>query len=235
MTTGWSGEELARLRMSVGYGGHKKGRPLSPIEVGRTIQRALDRQATLKDCADALQLKGTGHIGRFLRILRLPEDIYHDIVWGVRPDAIGFTVAVEMTSVKEQDDQLAIANAVRANGLTSKEVRQVAQLLRRQTEKDVEWCIASVLAMRNVLVKRYALLGSVSSVCGRKLSQQTQRNRDELLMAALDAIGLRNAEGRLGTKMFTLTGDASFNHEMNKIGKEDIEKKIDQYIRQHVS
>jgi len=35
--------ELGYLRMSVGYGTHKKGRPLSPVEVGKLIQRVKNR------------------------------------------------------------------------------------------------------------------------------------------------------------------------------------------------
>ena len=93
--------ELGRLRMSVGYGTHKKGRPLSPIEVGLYLRRARDAGISLNDCAKEIQLEGTGHIGRFLRILELPQDLQHLINWGSGKDFIGFSSAVELVRTQE--------------------------------------------------------------------------------------------------------------------------------------
>ena len=39
MLAGLSALELGYLRMSAGYGTHKKGRPLSPVEVGKLIRQ----------------------------------------------------------------------------------------------------------------------------------------------------------------------------------------------------
>ena len=82
MLAGLTALELGRLRMSVGYGTHKKGRPLSPVEVGSLLQKARAEGVSLEECARAIQLDGTGHIGRFLRILDLPNHIQHLIDWG---------------------------------------------------------------------------------------------------------------------------------------------------------
>ena len=94
MLAGLTALELGRLRMSVGYGTHKRGRPLSPIEVGLLLRKARDEGASLQDCARAIQLDGTGHIGRFLRILELPDDLRHLVDWGAGNYFIFFTSAV---------------------------------------------------------------------------------------------------------------------------------------------
>ena len=60
MLAGLSALELGRLRMSVGYGTHKKGRPLSPIEVGTLLRNARNSGVSLKECADKINLDETG-------------------------------------------------------------------------------------------------------------------------------------------------------------------------------
>ena len=102
MLAGLTALELGRLRMSVGYGTHKKGRPLSPIEVGLLLQRAHEKGVSLEDCARTIQLDGTGHIGRFLRILDLPEDIQHLIDWGSGKNFVSFTSAVSRRTGKAE-------------------------------------------------------------------------------------------------------------------------------------
>lgn len=231
MPTNWSMKDLARLRMSVGYSGHKAGRPLSPVEVGREIRKAVDGGATLKECAEAMQFRGTGHIGRFVRILTLPKEIHHEIDWGAKRNTIGFSAAVELAAVQATEDQLAIANAIRSRHLKKKEVRQVGQLLRR-TNQDVESCIAEVLAMRDVVVRRYVFVGSIDTSISHDLTGKTQKERDKLLAVALKEIGLRGAVGRLGVGIFTLMGDDVFDQEMSSMGKEEIERKIEGAIRE---
>ena len=221
----WSGSELGQLRMSVGYGGHKRGRPLSPIEVGLAIREAVDGGATLADCAAVLQFKGTGHIGRFLRILTLPKDLRHLVDWGAAKDAIGFTAAVEMTSLKSREDQRVVADAILTKALSSKEVRQVAQLLRR-TGRPVESCIDEVLGMRTIVERRYVFVGSVTEECGAKLAKLTQDARNDLLASGMSTLGLDNGTGRLGVRFFTLAGDDAFNRSMKSFGKNRIEKEL---------
>ena len=95
------------------------------------LRRARDAGTTLRDCADAISLSGTGHIGRFLRILALPCDLQHLISWGSPKDAIGFSCAVELVKLQVADDQRVVANTILSEGLNSKEVRQVGQLRAR--------------------------------------------------------------------------------------------------------
>ena len=229
VSTNWSGLELGRLRMSVGYGGHQRGRPLSPVEVGLAIRKALDTGATLAECAAMLQFKGTGHIGRFLRILALPNNLRHLVDWGAGKDAIGFTAAVEMAALKNEDDQHVVADAILVKALSSKEVRQVVQL-RRRTQKPINSCIDETLGMRTVVERRYVFVGSVTEGCGAKLARLTQEARNNLLASGMRALGFEDATGRLGVRFFTLVGDAAFDSSLKAFGKHKIEKELRRII-----
>ena len=210
MLAGLNALELGRLRMSVGYGTHKKGRPLSPIEVGGLLRRALDQGVSLQDCAKVLQLAGTGHIGRFLRILELPDDLLHLVDWGAGKNFVGFTAAVELVKVGDGKDQRVIAEAILSHSLNSREVRQIAQL-RRRSGRTVEVCIDEVLNMRPIIEKHYVFVGSVAEGCSTELGRLTQAARDSILEAGVKRMDLHGATARLGTKFFTLVGDERIN------------------------
>ena len=230
MLAGLSALELGRLRMSVGYGTHKKGRPLSPIEVGLLLRRARSEGVSLEECAKAIQLDGTGHIGRFLRILDMPDDIRHLIDWGSGQNFIGFTSAVELAKLKDAGDQRAVAEAVLSSGLGSKEVRQVVQLLGR-SGREVEACIREVLDMRPKIEKRFVFVGSIASEDVEALEKLAQNIRDAILTSGIEAIGLRSATGRMGPRFFTLVGNERFDASMREIGKQNIEARL----RAHIS
>lgn len=226
---GLSGLELGRLRLSVGYGTHKKGRPLSPVEVGELVQKAIDQGWSLDQCASAMHLTGTGHIGRFLQILELPEDIQHLVDWGARKDSIGFSAAVELAKVRDSAAERAIAEAVLVHGLNSKEVRQVAQLLKR-SEKAVGACIKEVVGMRPRVERRYVFIGALTDGCVAKLEGLTQMARDEVLMGAIRCLDLSGATGRLGERFFTLVGGECFGASIRAAEREAIEARVRNYI-----
>ncbi len=230
MLTGLSALELGRLRMSVGYGTHKKGRPLSPIEVGALLRKARDAGVSLDDCAKAIQLDGTGHIGRFLRILDLPDDLRHLVDWGAGKRFIGFTSAVELARLGDGRDQHVVADAILSEGLNSKEIRQVAQL-RERSGRTVDACIEEVLGMRPTIEKRYVFIGAVAGESVAELVKLTQVARDSILASGIERLGLHGASGRLGPRLFTLVGDEDFNASMREVGKETIEARL----RTHIS
>lgn len=229
MLAGLSALELGRLRMSVGYGTHKTGRPLSPVEVGALLHKARIHGASLADCADAVQLHDTG-ILRFLRILELPSDLQHLIDWGSGKDFVGFSAAVETTKLTDADDQRAVAAAILASSLNSKEVRQVTQL-RQRSGRSIEKCVREVLGMRPTVVKRYVFIGSVASESVEELRALGQSVRDAILTAGVGKVGLVGATGRLGVRFFTLVGDERFNASLREVGKETIEAQL----RTHIS
>ena len=226
--------ELGRLRMSVGYGTHKKGRPLGPIEVGMLLRKARDAGVSLSDCARAINLSGTGHIGRFLRILELPHDLHHLISWGSPTDAIGFSRAVELAKLEHVDDQRVLANSILSDGLNSKEVRHVGQLRKRSGRK-IEACVQEILGMRPTIERRYVFIGSVAEydiTCA--LSKFTQGERDSILASCMKLLNLENTSGRLGKRLFTLVGDERFDASMKRIGKGRIEERLRTLIREAV-
>lgn len=225
MLKGLSILELGRLRLSLGYGTHKKGRPLSPVEVAVLLRRACDSGHTLEECAREIRIHQTG-LARFLRILDLPEDLRHLVGWGSGRDMVGFSCAAELARIGGANNQRLVANAVLENGLNSKEVRQVAQLVTR-SGRSVDVCLEEVLGMRTTVERRYIFVGAiVDGAIGAILDQYSQRERDVILAGGMERIGLRGATGRLGVKNFTLFGDERFDTSMKEIGKEDIEARL---------
>ena len=230
---GLSSFELGRLRMSVGYGTHKKGRPMSPMEVAALIRRAVDQGGSLEQCASVMRLTGTGHIGRFLHILNLPEDIRHLVDWGAGRNFIGFSAAVELAKVGDSAVERTIAEAILMHGLNSKEVRQVAQLLRR-SGKAIQACIEEVVGMRQRVERRYVFIGTLTSDCIARLDGLNQAARDEALVEATICLGLRGVTGKMGGRFFTLVGGECFDASMRAVGRDSIEARIRKYIAENV-
>lgn len=233
MLAGLNALDLARLRMSVGYGTHKKGRPLSPIEVGSFIRKAREEGVSLQDCAKAVHLNGTGHIRRLLRILDLPDDLQQLVGWGAGKHFIGFTSAVELARVRDPGEQRVVAQAVLSHGLNSNEVQQVVQL-RERSGRSVEACIDEILGMRPTIKKRYVFIGSVAEENVEGLGRLTQAARNSILASGIERLGLYGATGRLGAKFFTLVGDERFHASMQDVGKERIEPRLRTHISESV-
>ena len=225
-----SPEELGRLRMSVGYGRQKTGRPLSPVEVGSLLRRAQGGGASLRECADAIRLNGTGHIGRFLQILKLPNDLQHLIDWGTSKKTIGFSTAVELSRFRDDADQRFVAKVILGEGLKAKEVQQVRQL-RFRSQRSIEECVQEIVGMRPIIEKRYVFIGSLidPQITGA-LADLKQEERDSILESGLEAVELHNATGRLGSRFFTLVGGSEFNDSMMELGQENLEAQIRKQI-----
>lgn len=234
MLPGLSALELGRLRMSVGYGGHKKGRLLSPVEVGLLLCRAIDAGISLEKCAKEVKLDKTG-IRRFQRLTGLPEDLRHLIVWGTnKDDGIGFSTAVELSKIKNPDEQRSISTMVLANNLSSKETRYLIQL-RERTGRTIDDCLLEILNLRPTIEKRYVFIGSVNDRGVQNvLAGLTQNKRDSILASGIIHLEFQGATGRLGKQVFTLVGDERFNESMRRIDKDSIETRLRNYISETV-
>lgn len=227
--------DLARLRMSVGYGRQKRGRHYSPVEVGEWVAQERDRGASLADCAETLSLDGIGHIGRFPRLLKLPEDLRHLVDWGTPRGGIGFSAAVELTKIERTGDQRAVADAVLRHGLTSREIRQIAQL-RRRSDEPVAAAIERGLRMRPEIVRRHVFVGTVLSQAVRDhAASLEQAQRDALLRRSIERVGLRAVSGRLGRRTFTLVGGDDFGASMREVGVDQVEGKLVALMEQEVT
>jgi len=223
MLKGLSSLEIGRVRVSVGYGTHKKGRLLSPVEIAELVGRARAAGNTMTDCAREFRIDETG-LGRFLRLLKLPEDIRHLVYWGGGKDVLGYSTAVELVRIPDPDVMRIVANAVLESGLDSKETRQVVQLLER-SGRPTDDVVREVLGMRTVVERRHVFIGSViDKSLEEALKKKSQREKDALLQKAMEGVGLAAGSGRLGTNRFTLVGDEFFGSSMSKIGKERLEE-----------
>lgn len=219
--------------MSVGHGRHRRGRPLSPIEVGALLRRARNAGASIRDCARALKLTDS-QIGRFLRVFELPADIRHLVAWGRSLDSIGFTTAVQIARVDDKDEQRALAAAVLEQRLQMDEVRQVVQLGQR-SGRTVEERLQEVLGMRPTVVRHYVFVGAVGDEgVEAVLGTMTQIERDTILRSGLDAVNLRGASGRLGEKFFTLVGGEQLKGELTDPGQKITEARLRAYLAEKV-
>lgn len=225
MLAGLDALELGRLRLSVGYGTHKKGRPYSPVEVGLRIGRARAAGDSVEVCARELRLDESG-IGRFLSLQGLPDDVRHLVDWGSGKGVVSFSCATEIVRITDGADQRTVANAVLAHGLTSKEVRQVAQLLKRSTQT-AEHAVEEVIGMRPTVVKRYVYVGTVrDDPLIRSLEGKTQRERDALLDSAIAALKLKAVSGRLGSRQFALVGDDRLGQVLANMDGDELEERL---------
>ena len=221
--------------MSLGYGTHRGGRPLSPVEVGRLLKRARDSGVSLQDCAMFFNLRGPSQLGRFLKVLELPDDLRHLVTWGRSSDSIGFTTAVQLARLSDADDQRVIAQAILEEQLRTDEVRQVVQIQHR-TGSSVQDCLRQVLAMRPTVERRYVFIGAVGDEgLEIALAKMTQSERDQLLLSGLDSLGIRGASGRLGEKLFTLAGDKRLQDSLASYGRHALEARFRTYISGKVS
>ncbi len=235
MLAGLSALEVGRLRMSVGYSTHKKGRPLSPVEVGKLLRRAQESGASLQACAKILNLDDTSQLSRFLGVLDLPPDLRHLVGWGRSADSIGFTTAVELGRVPDAADQRAIATAILEQGLQTDEVRQVAQI-RKRSGRTIEDCLKEVLGMRPTIERRYVFIGAVADEeVQAALADLTQAERNALLYSGVEALGLAGTSGRLGEKLFTLVGDERLNSSLSNEGKKTIEARLRAHIAEKLA
>ena len=225
MLAGLDALELGRLRLSVGYGTHKKGRPYSPVEVGLRIGRARAAGDSVEVCARELRLDESG-IGRFLSLQGLPDDIRHLVDWGSGKGVVSFSCATEIVRIKDCEDQRTVANAVLAHRLTSKEVRQVVQLLKRSAQS-AEHAVEEVIDMRPIVVKRFVYLGTVrGDSLIRSLKGKTQRERDAVLESAIAALNLNAVSGRLGLRQFALVGDDRLGQVLADMEGDELEERL---------
>lgn len=207
---GISPYELRQLILSVGT--RKSVRPLSPVEVGSLIQRALDAGETRIDVAERLHLIGTTMIGRFTRILSLPAQVQQLVGWGADSGTIPIESASQIARLKEPEEQISLAKVVLESRLSKSEISQVIQI-RQRSGNPIEKCIESVLNQRPVIEKRHVIIGELQSEKLRESVRRTsQQERDNLLRSALEKHlpGFSSLGCKVGNGYFLLVGDDNF-------------------------
>ena len=230
---GLNAEELALLRMSVGYGRQQSRRPLSPVEVGEHLARLRRSGDSRGECGRIVGIDSSG-VGRFLKLLELPTDVQSLVDWGSRTDFLSFSAAVELGRVNDSESQRALTSAILKEGLSSKEVSQVVQLITR-SGAEVRDAVEEILGMRPIVVRRFLFIGSVGeSGLATQLGHLRQAERDALLGKSLEHLGLSGASGRLGTRAFTLVGGEEFGESLTRLGSDRVEVLLRDHLQESV-
>ncbi|MYB17548.1 MAG: hypothetical protein F4018_03350 [Acidobacteria bacterium] len=179
-----------------------------------------------------MRLDASG-VGRFLRLLDLPPEVQDWVDWG-RGDFVGFSSASELVRLRDHEEQRLVADAILSDRLTSKEVRQVVQL-RDRSGRAVPDCIREVVGMRPVVERRFVFMGAIADEdMVAALGNLAQSERDKILAGGIDAVGLRGASGRLGTRIFTLVGGEDFGESMAHVGRGTIEGLVRDHLQESI-
>ena len=227
---GLTAEEHKALLRSVGT--HRADRPLSPLEVGRLIGKAIQAGSTRSECAEALQV-GSTQVATFLKLLDLADNIQHLADWGNSTSAsISFSALAEFARLRKSD-QIEAARAVLQYQLTWKEVVQITQMVDRSA-KPMRECVDDVLKLRPQVEKRHLFVGAIVSEKLRDiLSSLTQQERDRLFQAAIAALGLEapSVSGRLGDGNFTILSSANLTQLLG-LNPDELERAVNDALEQ---
>lgn len=226
---GLSPSEIRQLILSVGT--RKSVRPLSPIEVGKLIQKALNAGEKREEIADRLHLDGSTLIGRFIRLLTLPDHVQPLIGWGADPATLSFTAASMIARLDSAQDQDILTKASLESQLNKSEIIEVVQI-RQRSGNSIENCIKAVLNLRPIIEKRHLIFGQLQSEeLITVLKQTSQHKRDSLLQSAIErqALNITPLNTKLGDRYFLLVGDEQFHNEIISLS-DDFEKTITEYL-----
>lgn len=226
--------EYSQLILSVGT--HKPNRPLSPIEVARKIQKALDADEKKSDIAEMLHLEDSSIIGQFLRLLSLSPQIHNLIGWGSNPSTISFSAAVGIARLKSHSEEVVLAKAALEYRFNKSEIIQVVQI-RLRTENSIDECIKSVLNQRPIVERKYVIIGELTSESLKdKVQSLTQLERNNLLESALKChvSHIIPSSAKLGEEYFVLVGDKRFHTEIMALPG-GFENSINEYITVEIS
>jgi hypothetical protein len=227
MLPGLTARDLEELLLSVGKTPNEL-RPLSPVEVGERCRAAQAAGATRSQIAEAVALKDTGMIGKFLRLAELHHDVQHLVSWGrTGTDAIGFSVADQVARIP-RNEQPKVVEAILRFAPTRDEMASVVQLHDRSGQ-DLESCLERVVRRRSSVTVRTVILGAISDLALQdQLSHLTQKQRDTALAAVVVELQCATeiAVAKLGVDRFaivggrtlaTITSDANFEQRIGSL------------------
>jgi hypothetical protein len=229
---GLTNNEFDETLLSIGS--HKVARPLSPVEVGKNCEKAVRAGETKRRIATEFGLKGTSMIDRFLKLIELDPDILHLVDWGEsKSTVIGFSSASEIIQLPLELHK-ELANAVCRFKLDKKQTKSVRQLYQR-SKRQLEECIADVVARKPVVVVREIIIGAIlNKTLIEILAGMHQAERDpifdNLLKDLYPEIGEFTA--KLGERQFTVIGGKSVGNTM--AGDKEFETRIGQALVERI-
>jgi len=206
MIPGISDAEERDLILSVGT--HKRDRRLSPTEVAQVFQRAIDAGATRMQLAAACQLEDGTWVGRFLRLNDLPDQDRHLVEWGSNRSSLSMTQAQEIARLGSEGDMHAMVMEALEHGFSSKELRDLVQVVRR-SGSSVSSAVEAQLKLRPRIHRQYVFVGLVSdSATVSRLKEMTQAERDDLFATFTSTHGPSRLHGKLGAERFILISES---------------------------
>ena len=209
----------SRQDLILSLGTHQTKRRLSPIEVARLIDVVLKTGRSFADIADLVRFGSTSTLREIHRLLAISPDIQYMIGWGKpTPSTLPMKSASQVGRLNIYQEQIATAEAILLNGLTSEESRQVVER-KLHSDDSIEACIQSVLRLRPTIDRRYLFVGAITSddLCNH-LEKIDQSERNKLFLEAINACFGTWPEwsGNLGTSRFTVVGGAQLAEAINK-------------------
>lgn len=198
-----SPEMKKKLILSVGT--HLSNRPLSPIEVAHTLEEALKTGVGRQELASFCNIN-ISMIPRFLKLLSLPESIWHLIDWGNDLNSISFSVAYQVAGINDKEGQEEIICSTLEYKLTRLEVQDVVQVIKRAKVSATE-AIRRILKLRRTIEKYHLFIGQIlSNEVKGILRNISQPERDNLFKSAIRNYSNNVAiEGvKLGAERFSL-------------------------------
>ena len=199
--------ELQELRLSVGT--HAARRLRSPEQVAQAVKRMLESGMPRGKIAEELGFHGTTMLGRFLKILQLPEGLRYQVGWSRNDQgSIPFSSASYLIRLPEEE-QRKLAKAIAQHRLTRLEIQSVVQLFERSGDS-LDRCVERVVRRKRETLRLEVFFGSVDSRAGTKLSHLAQSMRDRVLRKTLEGLApeLKDVrfQARLGVREYLVAG-----------------------------
>lgn len=188
-------------------GTHRGIREYSPIEVAEFFRVSLDGGISRSELAQKVLLNPS-MIGRFLRLLDLPDEVGMLVDWGWTGSPIVMSTASEIARLKDPEDQKTLAYGVLENRMTKPETQEVVQLVLLGAA-DLPDAISRTILARPRFEKKFVFVGALTDqMLLDSLSTMNQSQRDTLLSGLLEQLLPAGVQctSRLGTTKFIVTG-----------------------------
>ena len=160
-------------------------RPLSPIEVAKTLSGLLDELGhDQNELVRRLPLSQNS-VKSFQRLLRLPSKLHGAIVWGEpkSTDELSFSAAASIAKLKDKDDMLKLVGSMHELGkpASKSEIQGIVGLKNRCPEMGIDECIAQVFNVtRPTVIQHYIFISGVNPLIVKSLAKSAKSANKKL-------------------------------------------------------
>lgn len=158
---------IARLLLSIP---HKKSSPMDQIEVAEKLE-LLCKHIPRKEVARRLGINRAS-LRQSLHLLRLPKSIQQLIKNG----RIGKETGYRISLLKDEREQVVLADAVIKHRLSSNEVKGIVQSLKkRNPDMPIEECIQLALKSRPIIKEEHLIVTKIQNATLQALERESER------------------------------------------------------------